>query len=297
MNRLTITAAFCLVLSTAAMAGPVRLAFERDNAVWIADADGTHTRKIADGSSPDISSDGARLAFNTDAMSKTRPGPERHIAVADVASSKVQIMDKVPSDNCFGPVWSPDGNWLAFSVFADKEWQLGLIKADGSQFRIVKNAAGKGDAFGSPAWARDGQSIFCHDLDRIYQIDLNGVILKKWEIAKVLGDASMNSNDRLSVSPDGKSLLMDADTGPEHERKNWDGPQPATYVFDLAGETAKRVSGKADYLWDPCWLSHDEFLCIIQKEKENEPSIYRMTLKGQNPKLLVKKARTPSASR
>jgi len=53
---------------------------------------------------------------------------------------------------------------------------------------------------------------------------------------------------------------------------------------------------KNDFIWEPFWLSNDEFLSIIQKENENQPSIYRMSINGKNPKLLVKHARTPSAS-
>jgi hypothetical protein len=34
----------------------------------------------------------------------------------------------------------------------------------------------------------------------------------------------------------------------------------------------------------------------MQKENENEPSIYRMSIDGKNPKLVAKHARTPSAS-
>jgi TolB protein len=179
---------------------------------------------------------------------------------------------------------------------ADKEWQLGLINADGSGFRFVKNAGLKRDALGAPEWARDGKSIFCHDLDNIYQIDLDGKVLKKSELSKILTDASMNGGDRLSISPDGKVLLMDVDCGSEHERKNWDGPQPAIEKFDVASEKAVRVTGKDDFVWDPFWLTGDEFLCIMQKEKEKEPSIYRMSLDEKNAKLLVKHARTPSAS-
>jgi TolB protein len=179
---------------------------------------------------------------------------------------------------------------------ADKEWQLGVVNADGTGFRFVKNTALKSDAFGAPEWARDGKSIFCHDLDNIYQIDLDGNVLKKWEIAHILTDASMNSGDRLSVSPDGKVLLMDVDCGSEHERKNWDGPQPAIEKFDITGDKAVRVTGKDDFVWQPFWLSNDEFLCIMQKENENDASIYRMSLDGKNAKLLVKHARTPSAS-
>ena len=105
----------------------------------------------------------------------------------------------------------------------------------------------------------------------------------------------MNGGDRLSVSPDGKALLMDVDCGSEHERKDWDGPQPAIKRLDLTADKAVRVTCKDDYVWEPFWLSANEFLCIMQKEKEKQPSIYRMSLDGKNPKLLVKHARTPSA--
>jgi hypothetical protein len=106
----------------------------------------------------------------------------------------------------------------------------------------------------------------------------------------------MNSGDRLSVSPDGKGLLMDVDCAAEHERKNWDGPQPVIEKFELSAEKAVRVTGKTDFVWEPFWLNATEFLCIMQKENENQPSIYRVSIDGKNPKLIVKHARTPSAS-
>ena len=65
---------------------------------------------------------------------------------------------------------------------------------------------------------------------------------------------------------DGKSLLMDVDCGSEHERKNWDGPQPAIEKLDLGSDKAVRVTGKDDFVWEPFWLSANEFLCIIQRK-------------------------------
>ncbi len=296
MRPLTIAIFLCVAFSALSHAAPRKIAYERRDDIFVADADGTHQKKIAAGALPEISPDGTRVAFNTEADAKTRPGPERHIAVADVADGKITVLKDIPSDNCFGPVWSPDGSKLAFSIMAEKEWHLGLVNADGSGFRFVKNPELKSEAFGEPTWARDGKSIFCHDLNNIYQIDLNGNVLQKWALSKILTDASMNGGDRLSVSQDGNALLMDVDCGSEHERKNWDGPQPAIEKFDIAGENAVRITGKDDFVWEPFWLSNDEFLCILQKEKENEPSIYRMSLDGKNAKLLVKHARTPSAS-
>jgi TolB protein len=296
MKPLTLSIFLCFAFSALSHAAQRKMAYEHGENIFVADVDGTHAKKIAAGALPEISPDGTRVAFNTEGDAKNRPGPERHIAIADLASGKVTVLPNIPSDNCFGPVWSPDGKQLAFSIMADKAWQLGLVNADGSGFRFVKNSELKPEAFGAPEWARDGKSIFCHDLDNIYQIDLDGNALKKWEVAKILTDASMNGGDRLSVSPNGKSLLMDVDCGSEHERKNWDGPQPAIEKFDLSGDKAVRVTGKDDFVWEPFWLSGNDFLCIMQKENENQPSIYRMALDGKNAKLLVKHARTPSVS-
>jgi TolB protein len=296
MKQLTIATLLCVAFSALGNAAERKITYDHGENIFVADIDGTHPKKIAAGALPEISPDGTRIAFNTEGDAKTRPGPERHIAIADIASGKITVLPNIPSDNCFGPVWSPDGKQLAFSIMAEKEWHLGLVNADGSGFRFVKNAKLKSEAFGAPEWARDGKSIFCHDLDNIYQIDLDGNVLKKWELAKILTDASMNGGDRLSVSPDGKALLMDVDCGSEHERKNWDGPQPAIEKLDLSADKAVRVTGKNDFVWEPFWLTDDQFLCIMQKENENRASIYRMPLDGKNPKLLVKHARTPSAS-
>jgi TolB protein len=152
MKAGTVCVFFLLVFAALATDSQQKIAFERGENVWIANLDGSDAKKIATGSLPNISPDATRLAFNTSEDSKTRPGPERHIAIADLASGKVIVLKDIPSDNCFGPVWSPDGNKIAFSIMAEKEWHLGIINADGSGFRFVKNAGLKSDAFGAPTW-------------------------------------------------------------------------------------------------------------------------------------------------
>src|ERR1700756_2370270 len=163
MKRVTIALVICFSLSAGTNAAERKIAYERGENIFVANGDSTHSKKIAAGALPEISPDGTRVAFNTEGDAKNRPGPERHIAIADVASGKVTVLPNIPSDNCFGPVWLPDGKQLAFSIMADKAWQLGLVNVDGSGFRFVKNAELRPEAFGAPEWARDGKSIFCHD--------------------------------------------------------------------------------------------------------------------------------------
>jgi TolB protein len=110
---------FCVAFSALVNAAPRKIAYERGEKIFVADADGTHSKKIAEGALPEISPDGTRVAFNTVADAKTRPGPERHIAIADVAGGKATVLKDIPSNNGFGTVWSPDGSKLAFSIMAD----------------------------------------------------------------------------------------------------------------------------------------------------------------------------------
>jgi len=58
--------AFSLAVSSAtAFSGERHIAFERNNAVYLANLDGTNEKKIADGIFSAISPDGTRVAFNT----------------------------------------------------------------------------------------------------------------------------------------------------------------------------------------------------------------------------------------
>ncbi len=87
---------FALAISSVSgFCGDRTLAFERDQAVWIANLDGTGEKKIADGIFPAISPDGTRVAFNTtEKTSDTKY--VRHIAVIDVGTGKIDVFKDVP---------------------------------------------------------------------------------------------------------------------------------------------------------------------------------------------------------
>jgi TolB protein len=86
MKQFIVAIFLCVAFSALVNAGQRKIAYERGEKIFVADVDGTHSKKIADGTWREISPDGTRVAFNTDGDAKNRPGPERHIAIADVAS-------------------------------------------------------------------------------------------------------------------------------------------------------------------------------------------------------------------
>ena len=288
--------AFSLAASSAtAFSGERQIAFERNNAVYLANLDGTGERKIADGIFPAISPDGTRVAFNT--VEKTSDTTYiRHIAVTDVASGKTTVFKDVPSTNSYYPTWSPDGKRILFTLRQNEVWDLGLINVDGTGFRVVRKGDPNEVTRYSPVWARDGQSVFCQDMTNIYRLGLDGAVIAQWKIDKIIPNGDMSGDCRIDVSPDGKRLLLGIEMGEEANRKDWDGPVPALWSFDLDSQHAVRITPKKLFGWDGVWIDNADVLFLSKPTGEKEASVYRMSIDGKNRKRVIKNARFPSVS-
>ncbi len=295
MKRIILLAFSLAASSATAYPSDQHIAFERNNAVYIANLDGTREKKIADGIFPAISPDGTRVAFNT--VEKTSDTTYiRHIAVTDVASDKTTVFKDVPSNNSYYPTWSLDGNRILFTLRQNEVWDLGLINADGTDFRVLKKGDPNEVTRYSPVWARDGQSVFCQDMTNIYRLGLDGAVIDQWKIDKIIPNGDMSGDCRIDVSPDGKRLMLGIEMGEEANRKDWDGPLPALWSFDLDSQRAVRITPKKLFGWDGVWIDNANVLFLSQPPGEKEASIYRMSIDGKNLKRLIKDARFPTVS-
>ena len=282
-------------LSATAFPADRHIAFERNNAVYIANLDGTNEKKIADGIFPSISPDGTRVAFNT--VEKTSDTTYvRHMAVVEVATGKVNVFKDVPSDNSYYPSWTADGKQILFTTRPHEVWDLVAINLDGTNFHVLKPGVQNEVTRYSPIWARDGQSVFCEDMTNIYQLGLDGAVRAQWKINKIVPKGDMSGDGRIDVSPDGKRLLLSIDMGEESGRKDWDGPLPALWAFDLQSQKATRLTSKKLFGWDGVWIDNDDVLFLSQAAGEKEASIYRMSTNGKNLKRLIKNARFPTVN-
>src|SRR5256714_2772115 len=183
--RKLISFAFALTsLSATAFPADRQIAFERNNAVYVANLGGTNEKKIADGIFPAISPDGTRVAFNT--VEKTGDTSYvRHIAVVDIATGKVEVFKDVPSDNSYYPSWTADGKQILFTTRPHEVWDLVVTNADGTNFRVLKPGVQNEVTRYSPIWARHDQSVFCEDMTNIYRIALDGSVQNQWKISKI----------------------------------------------------------------------------------------------------------------
>ncbi|KTD63673.1 acylaminoacyl peptidase [Legionella santicrucis] len=265
------------------------IAFERSGFIWSANLDGSKARKITAGYVPEISPDGKYIAYNT----ADNQSSDRHLAIVELKTGKVTQLQNIPSQNNFNPVWSPDSKRLLFNTFIDNNWYLALINADSSGYRLLKDTQNKY----TPAWAHDGKSFLNHDIDAIYWMDLEGMLLKKWPLDTLIPHGSMSSASRIQVSPDGKTLLMDVDMDEEVHEKTWEGPPPALWTLDLKSGKTIRITPKGMLAWSPFWINSHEFIFLKQGKSKQTLALYRGSLKNLEEAFLLNDVQTPSISR
>ena len=268
-----------------------RIAFSRGSNVWIANLDGTGSRKLGPGENPSISPDGGRLAFTMEPPGKNML--QRYIAVMEVATGSTKVFKELPSDNSFGPVWSADGSQILFETFVNNHWRVGLINTDGSGFRFVNLPSNDAGWF-SLCWASDGKSIFCQDLQKICRFSLEGELLASWEVGKIFPDTDADSSDHLSISPDGKRLIVNVGMENGESIKDFNGPPPAIWLLEIESGKATRLTPKGSYATEPCWLNDSEYLFIDADKKGT--SVFRAVIGGGPNKLVVRNAAEPSVS-
>jgi TolB protein len=294
VKRLILLTLFLQAFATyRASAADRHIAFERKDAVFMANMDASVVRKLNDGVFPAISPDGKMVAFAT--VDRTGGKYIRRIAVIDIGTGATRVFDKVPSDNSYNPVWSPDGNWLAFTTRADGVWNLAIVKPDGTDFKVIKKGEQQNAALFSPCWAGDGKSLFCQGLTQIYRIWLDGSVIEKWEIGTIVPNGSMSGDGRIDLAPDGHRLLLSVDMNEEYNRKDWDGPVPALWSFDLSSGVAVRLTSNELFAWDGCWLDDSNLMFVSQRAGEKKAAIYRTN--GKTLKRMIEDARHPSVNR
>jgi TolB protein len=115
----------------------------------------THTGSQDD---PDVSPDGRFLAYSSGLVISLRQSGVRVVRqlwVMDLASGVPTLL--VPGTHQdIHPDWSPDGKWLAFASDRSGDFEIWVVRSDGTGLRQVTSGPGSKTW---PAWSPDGRKI------------------------------------------------------------------------------------------------------------------------------------------
>jgi Tol biopolymer transport system component len=218
-----------------------------------ADPSGTMLSQVRD-SYPHLSPDGSRIVFQSN-----RTGSNQ-IWLMNQDGSGVTQLTNLPDAGAETPVWSPDGEHIAFAVYlAEGNNDVFVMKSNGSDHRQVTFGPGYD---GHPHWSFDGERIvFNSDRDTP---DHGAPWNERWHdiwSVRVDGTEVIKHTDCRSVctygsfSPNGKAILyrkVDIETGLdwalEVTEKNSE-----IYVANRDGSGARKLASHPAFDGWPLW--------------------------------------------
>ncbi len=203
------------------------------------------THNDADDSVPDWSPDGEKIAF-----ASTRDGNwEIYLMDVDDAIQDPENVQALRLTNHEGddlsPVWSPDGMQIAFASDRDGDWEICVMRADGTDLRQLTDNT---SIESKPSWSPDGAKIAV-DSGEGYERDI------------YVMDSDGANQERLiqaeggwpAWSPDGSRIAyFDRVDG-----------NPEIYVVNVVGSNRTRLTHNSTDDWEPSWSPDSEWLLHV----------------------------------
>jgi TolB protein len=242
-----------------------------------------------------ISPEGNALAFTlySSKVDSKKHAPARRIAVLDSQGIAPRILESIPGENSYGPIWSPDAKSLMFNHLSGAKWEVGLINRDDSAFRIITSPLSDDPIISCAFWANDSKSLYVYDSSNLYQIGLDGKELNRvpfleWSISL------MTTGGKMALSPNGSKFLIETvvDT---HKQDDLLSSSPIVYVCDLKTKQKLTITSQHGEISRPSWLPDGNTLLFSSVGKKRT-DIYCKDLTTGRESLLLSNASAPSLS-
>ena len=228
-----------------------------------------------------LSPDGRHLAYSV--VMRDEPGrPYGQLWVMDVATQK-SIRFGGDKDRSGGPVWSPDGKWIAFFGRLGDKHGLMIAKPDGSDVTVLASPEGTNSplpgAGNEVAWSPDGKQIAYISSapdSRAAEASGDPMVITRYLYKPDAGEGMtrFNDNQRLHIfvvdvatkqtrqftkgdtdehsidwSPDGKEILHLTNPEPnQDEFFNYD-----VFALKVEDGSVRRVTATEFNEYDPIW--------------------------------------------
>ena len=297
-------------------------------ALWIMNVDGSKNRFLVNGSSPRWSPDGTRIAYT----SRGEPsGTQVFVRWMDAEGAVTQLTRLTESPNNLE--WSPDGKWLAFSMFvpAKESWNIAMpappkgakwteaprivqklnyrrdregYVEDGNTHIFVLAADGGGTprqvtngAFnhGAPRWMPDGKHIVFSGL-RVPDAEYRWRESEIYSVDVASGDIKQLTTRK---GPDGQPTPSPdgrfiAYTGFDSTSDTW--VDSKLYVMSADGSGSRMISGSFDRSPSGMQWATDGSGIYFNAENEGSRNLYFVSSRGGDVRAITKGAQVLTVS-
>jgi len=231
--------------------------------------------------SVEISPDGHRIAYSV--TMRDRPGrPWGQLWIMDVASQK-SVRVGGEKDSGGGPMWSPDGKWLAFQGHQGEKGGLFVARPDGSEVTYLTSSEGTNSPLPGTGkdytWSPDGKQIaFISSTPGAEAAEASGdpMVITRYLYKPDAGEGMtrFNDNQRLHIfavdvstkqarqltqgntdehsidwSPDGKEILFVSNREPnQDEFFNYD-----VFALKVSDNSIRRLTATESNEYEPLW--------------------------------------------
>jgi Tol biopolymer transport system component/pimeloyl-ACP methyl ester carboxylesterase len=241
-----------------------------DPEIYVMAADGSNPVRLTHApgrdAHPYFSRDGRKIVF----QSPRANGVDTNIYVMDSDGSRVVQLTSLKGFAGV-PVYSPDEKLIVFQwretndFRDDKKWRICLMKADGSDLRVITPGAANDQV---PNWSRDGQRlIFFSDRtgkNQIYTMRPDGADVQR-PIATEFNDLAA------SWSPDNKQIAFTSDRDGNSD----------VYIMDADGKNVRRLTHTPAIERAPVW-SPDGKKIAFSSEVDGRSQIGVVNSDGSN---------------
>jgi dipeptidyl aminopeptidase/acylaminoacyl peptidase len=128
------------------------IAYVRGGNVYVARPDGSHRRRVTSGRTPDWSPNGGRLVVVRPRPTLTFDDALGRMFVVGAHGRGLRRLGRV--DDASGPVWSPDGRWVAYNRFDAGIFAKRLASSAPAREVAITQVSGESGSIGSfgPTW-------------------------------------------------------------------------------------------------------------------------------------------------
>jgi Tol biopolymer transport system component len=215
---------------------------------------------------PDTSSDGKWIVFLSGSIQ------EDIFIVRTDGTGLRQLTDDIYKDR--RPLWSPDGEWIAFYSNRTGSYEIWTIHPDGSGLRQLTKTPDHSSY--EPTWSPDGSRFVYYSNGTAYIQEFS---MQSGEIMPIVLPPINEAGDAIipeAWSPDGKMLAGTSDRPI--------GQHAGLYLYSLESREFQELSVPGSGLYSPRWLSdsrrllftHEGKLFLLDIETNEHRELFRM---------------------